>query len=239
MSWSQLLAKDGDKTIPVRTGLTDEEFFEVLDLLEQQPEAIRRGRPLLELRIRLVILLQWIYHGQTFKKLGQSIGLTHCCVQTSITSIWNPLTTILFGAYIPATPLGYTSTRAFINYPAAVGALDATLLATRKPSEREENKRYFSGKHRKHGVKLQLLVAPDGTCIHYGGIVEGARNDFYLFENSTLTRDMTRRETTQNGEVHVVRPQILADGGYQGIRRIYPEAIIPRRKPPYGRLTNE
>ena len=138
MSWSQLLAKDGGKAIPVRTGLTDEEFFEVLDLLEQQPEVIRRGRPLLELRIRLVILLQWVYHGQTFKKLGQSIGLTHSCVQTSITSIWNPLTTILFGAHIPATPLGYTSTRTFINYPAAGGALDAT--SSRLANHQKEKK---------------------------------------------------------------------------------------------------
>ena len=50
---------------------------------------------------------------------------------------------------------------------------------------------------------------------------------------------MTRRETGRNGEVHVVRPQILADGGYQGIRRIYSEAIIPHRKPSHGRLTDE
>ena len=88
-------------------------------------------------------------------------------------------------------------------------------------------------------MKLQVLVAPDGTCIHYGGIIEGSRNDFYLFEQSTLTRDLSRREKGGTGGQVITRPQILADGGYLGIHHLYPEAVIPNRKPPHGKLTEE
>ena len=108
----------------------------------------------MNLKTRLVILLQWIYHGQTFERLGKSMELSHSCVQTSITPIWDDLKISVFDNYVPSSPKEYKSTRSFINYPAAVGALDATLLSINKPSEREENKKYFSGKHRKHGVKL-------------------------------------------------------------------------------------
>ena len=50
---------------------------------------------------------------------------------------------------------------------------------------------------------------------------------------------MTRYETGNDGERIATRPQILADGGYNGIRRIYCEAVIPHKKPPHGRLTEE
>ena len=146
---------------------------------------------------------------------------------------------VLREAYIPKLPRDYTSTRTFINFPATMRALDATLISIRKPTEREEDKRYSSGKYKKHRVKLQVLVAPEGTCIHYGGIIEGSRNDFYLFKNSSLTRDMTRYETGNDGKCIATRPQILADGGYNGIRCIYCEAVIPHKKPPHRRLIEE
>lgn len=83
------------------------------------------------------------------------------------------------------------------------------------------------------------MVAPDGTCIHYGGIIEGSRNDFHLFKHSSLTRDMARCEVGNDGERIATGPQIPAGGGYNGIRRIYCEAVIPHKKPPHGRLTQE
>ncbi len=233
------MAKDRNKTIPIRTGLTEHEFEEVLELLERQQEPIKRGRHLLEKRIRLVILLQWLHHGQTFKKLGESMDLTHSCVQTAIASIWDPLTSVLFETYVPANPYSYNCNEIFQHHPDAIGAVDATLIMIRKPKERAEDHAYFSGKHRRHGVKLQIMVAPDGRCIHYGGVICGSRNDFYLFEHSTLPHDLSRANTLPNGEVIIERRPILADGGYLGIRKVYSGGIIPHRKPPGGRLTDQ
>ena len=94
----------------MRTGLTDEEFDEIYTLLEQRQPPVRRGRQLPELKVRLITLLQWIHHGQTFVKLGSSMGLTRSCIQSMITSTWNDLTTVLCEAYIPKLPRDYTST---------------------------------------------------------------------------------------------------------------------------------
>lgn len=97
-----------------------------------------KGGALLETKILFIVLLQWIYHSQSFRKLSQSIGLTHSCTQTLITSTWNPITAIPFETYIPATPLSYTGARTFTNYPAAAGTLDATLFAVHKPLKEQK-----------------------------------------------------------------------------------------------------
>ena len=237
LTFEALKFSDNNKTIRVRTGLLEEEFAELLDLMRAEPEPIKRGPKLLDLDLRLVIILQWLQLGQTYEQLSFFFGLTSSQIQTAITSLWDPLAKVLTENYIPKSPLDYISLRKFRNHEDAVGALDATLLPVVKPKNPEENRDYFSGKHSRHGVKLQALAAPDGTCIHIGGIVEGRRNDFYLYQQSNLARIMGRPEHNEYGERIITRPPILADGGYLGIRTTYPEAIIPIRKPPNQHLT--
>ena len=58
--------------------------------------------------------------------VGQINGLSHGCVQTSIASIWDDFTIAVFDSYVPSSPKEYKSARSPIDYPAAVGALDAT-----------------------------------------------------------------------------------------------------------------
>ena len=101
----------------------------------------------------------------------------------------------------------------------------------RGPSDREDNRSYFSGKHRRHGVKLQVLTAPDGMCIHCRGIIEGVRNGFYPLEHSTLAGVMSVREEGSDGVPVITRPQPSTDGGHQEIRHIYLEAVIPHQTP--------
>lgn len=86
---------------------------------------------------------------------------------------------------------------------------------------------------------MQVLVAPDGHVIHYGGIIEGSRHDFILSQESGLSRDMLITVEQVDGARIPTRPAILADGGYQGIGASYPEAIIPRRRRPNAHLSEE
>lgn len=239
INMDQLLKMDKGETIEVRTGLSKKEFEQVYDILETVPETVKRGRKLLDLEVRLVILLQWIRYGQTFSYLGKSFGLKSARVQSSISSIWNNLANVLFDTFIPKRPLSYTCERKFVNYKRAVGALDATLISITKPSVTSENRSHYSGKHKRHGIKLQVLAAPDGICIHFGGTINGCRNDITLYKKSGLARAMAKQEVDSEGIPIIVRPQILADGGYAGIRDTYPEAVIPFRKPQHGSLTNQ
>lgn len=136
---ADILQKYGRYTIKVRTGLTEEQFCYVLNLLKEVPEPPKRGRELLDLDLRLAITLQWIQLCQTFLALADSFESKPTRVQTAIATIWNPLADVLFEALIPADPREYISSRKFINYPEAIGALDATLLPLLKPKTKEEN----------------------------------------------------------------------------------------------------
>ena len=98
----KLMVRDSNKTIRVRTGLSEDEFHHVLSLLEESPEAVKRGKRLLDLEVRLVIILQWIHHSQTFDKLASSIGLTNSRVQTAITSLWDKLADVLMKDQVPS-----------------------------------------------------------------------------------------------------------------------------------------
>lgn len=166
-----------------------------------------------------------------FRTLGKSFSLDPAVVQTAISDLWNTLEKVLSNTLLPKKPANYVSTIKFDNYPHAIGALDATLIPIVKPKEYKVSLQYLSGKHRRYGVKMQALVAPDGQCIHYGGIINGARNDFTLYKKSRLNIELLHTEVQRDGTKISVRPAILADGGYQGIHDTYPEAILPRRKP--------
>lgn len=120
-------------SIKARTGLTEEQFIYVLDLLREIPEPIKRGRELLDLDFRLAITLQWIQLGQMFHDLGDPFKPTASRVQTAITITWNSLAEVLFEASIPAHPRECNSSRNSANYPEIIGALDVTLLPLLKP----------------------------------------------------------------------------------------------------------
>ena len=238
LTLKKLMMRDNNRTIEVRTGLSREEFSYVLGLLRIEGEPIRRGRKLLDLDLRLVIILEWLRHGETFDELAFSFNLSNSHVQTCISSIWDTLASVLMKDVIPSNPNSYEPTRRFTNYPGAVGALDSTLIPLVKPGCSAEDHLYYSGKHHKHGFKAQVLVSPDGQVLHFGGIVPGSVHDFILYQESGLATDMAIPSKGRSTSKIQMRPQILADGGYMGIHATYPEAVIPIRKP-RGRSLNE
>ena len=233
------MVQDDDKTIEIRTGLTSQEFIHVFNLIQEEGEHIRRGKKLLDLDIRLVIFLQWIKFGQSYQTLADSFKLHKSRVQSIITDLWTPLANALFNDLIPMKPRDYTPVRNFETYPHALGALDATLIEIRKPLHSIESREYLSGKHRRYGVRLQVLAAPDGYCIHHGGIINGRRHDFMLYQESRLANETLVTVVQEDGTRVPTRPAILADGGYAGIQMTYPEAIIPRRRQRGRQLSDE
>lgn len=231
--------RDEGKTIPVRTGLTMEEFHFVHRLLEQEPAPLRRGRELLDMDICLVIFLQWLRIGQSYSELATSFKLHRCRVQSITTDLWNPPINVLHKELLLKKPYDYVSRNKFDNFEDAIGALDATLIRVTKPVSRADANKYLSGKHRAYGIRLRVLVAPDGYCIHYGGIKKGRRHDIVLYQKSKLANDMIRYIKLSDGTTIPTRGAILADGGYCGIHATYPEAVIPRKRLPHQQLSPE
>ena len=216
--------------IEVRTGLSKNEFYYVLDLLKKEGEDIKRGPKLLDLDVRLLITLQWLQLNQTYKHIAFSLDIIESRVQTSITSIWDTLKMVLIKDLIPSSPFKYRPGKVFPVYTDALAALDATLIEIVAPSDKDDNAKYYSGKHCKHGGKFQVLVAPDGYCIYMSDVVCGSWHDFKLYSKSGLERILTQ------GRCEKDYPTILADGGYLGMVKTYPKVIIPIRKPKSGEL---
>ena len=170
--------------------------------------------------------------NQTYKQIADSFDIDESRVQTSITSIWDTLRDVLVKDLVPSSPFKYTPRRKFVNHPDALGAIDATLIEVTKPTNREDNKAFYSGKHGRHGGKVQVLVGPDGTCLHMSNVLNGSRHDYYLYQESGLEQILTRGRDKKD------YPKILADGGYLGMVQTYSNVVIPVRKAPGGSLTS-
>ena len=171
----QVLRDDG-KTTTVRAGLSKQEFDCVLGLLRNEPELIRGGRRPPGLDIRPVTFMQRIKFGATHKETADPLKLPRSRVQTAITDVWAPVTKVLQDDLPPTKPTGYHSTGTLDNHRHAVGAPDATSMPVAKRLHGAASRGCLPGGHRRCGVRLQVLVAPDGHCVHCGGIVPGRRH---------------------------------------------------------------
>lgn len=100
--------------------------------------------------------------------------------------------------------------------------------ATEQPVQRPKKgqKKYYSGKKKRHTVKTQYVVAPDGKICSVSRPYPGKTHDFNIY------KDQKNRD-----RFHGVPKK--ADSGYQGIKKYDADAEIPFRKPKNGELTTE
>jgi hypothetical protein len=81
----------------------------------------------------------------------------------------------------------------------------------------KKQRRYYSGKKRRHTLKSQIVVAQRGLQILCTAHGKGREHDFRLFKRSR------------------VKPapavEVLADKGYQGIQRRHLNSHTPTKKP--------
>lgn len=90
--------------------------------------------------------------------------------------------------------------------------------ATETPIERPKKgqKRFYSGKKKRHTLKSQLVVDPKTKAIICTKFAIGKEHDFHLFKRS---RVKLRKET-----------KCLADKGYQGIHKLHANSQLPKKK---------
>ena len=89
--------------------------------------------------------------------------------------------------------------------------------ATESPIERpiHGQKAYYSGKKKHHTVKTEIRVTEKGKIVHVSKTIPGATHDFALFkQGKPLPEDIP----------------VLADSGYQGIKKFHKKSFIPFKK---------
>ncbi len=101
--------------------------------------------------------------------------------------------------------------------------LDATEQPVQRPKKGQ--KKYYSGKKKKHTLKTQYIVGPDGRIYAVSGTYPGSVHDFTVYKDQ------------KNRDRHLGIPK-KGDSGYQGIKKYDRSAEIPFKKPRGGVLTD-
>lgn len=98
--------------------------------------------------------------------------------------------------------------------------IDATENQIERP--KRDQKKYYSGKKKRHTLKTEIRVTKVGRIIHVSKTVPGTVHDFSLLEEG---------EEIPQG-VHAI-----GDSGYEGLKNIHEDSEIPNKKPKGGELT--
>ena len=111
--------------------------------------------------------------------------------------------------------------------------------------QRSRGKKYFIGKHKLYGYKVEVEVRPDGIAIGRTDNYAGSVSDFDIFKENIRfhkRRFKKSREEREQTDINLHAGQwradwaLLVDKEYQGALEIC-RAIHPKKKPQNGRLT--
>jgi nuclease HARBI1 len=102
------------------------------------------------------------------------------------------------------------------------GFIDGTIRAICRPTYHQ--RLCYSGHKRKHGIKFQSVVAPDGFIVDLFGPIEGSRHDSYMLGQSELLRKLR---------------EIMPDDGSQGpVYSLYGDPAYPQSLYLFGGFRN-
>lgn len=112
------------------------------------------------------------------------------------------------------------------EFPEVAAIVDATEQPTQRPKDQETQQRYYSGKKKRHTLKTQVVVGPDGELMAVSDTVPGAQHDKKLYDESGVGDRLDEDEA------------MMGDSGYQGIQHDH-RAVLPDKKPKGGELTDQ
>ena len=103
-------------------------------------------------------------------------------------------------------------------FPGFLAFIDCTGQQIPRPVDKNRRKMFYSGKKKKHTIKMQLLVNNRGYIIHKANHNKGKRHDYNVYKNN--------HPVTPKQVVNVV------DLGYLGIEKDFPEQLtaLPHKK---------
>lgn len=103
--------------------------------------------------------------------------------------------------------------------------VDVTECSIQRSKIYEVQREYYSGKKKKHTIKIQIIISEETNKIVGVAFEKGSIHDFKLFKETTKQFDE--------------KTPFVADGGYLGIENIFKNSIIPKKKSKNKPLTQE
>ena len=195
-----------------RVGITLENFAILLEKIELYLSEQKTANPLkrrgnkskLSVADRLLLTLIYLRDYPTFLNLGESFGIS----ESYANKLYHQNLNILLKV------LKMSSRKELLNSDLDTVVIDVSEQPIEKPKKRQ--RAYYSGKKKCHTLKVQLIICLLTLRIFSVRCEKGRVHDFKIFKNSRLFLNPILRK--------------LCDSGYQGIQKIYQNAVIPFKK---------
>lgn len=94
--------------------------------------------------------------------------------------------------------------------------VDVTECTVQRPKDNEIQKEYYSGKKKKHTIKIQIIIEENSKKIVFVAFDKGHAHDFKIFKESMKDLNPLAK--------------FLADSGYQGILDMFQNSLTPKKK---------
>src|SRR3990170_3190252 len=228
------------------TGLSVEEFDEVLHEIEQEYDAAeeeRLARPNRRRRRgagrkfrhdlcgRFLLFMVWLRVYPSYRVLGLLFDLDKSAICRNLKAMARLVQRVTSRALPdPGTDLGEDDLEVLEQaFPGLLAILDATEQRIRRPKDNDTQRLHYSGRKKMHTLKTQIVVNREGRIQQVSASVPGSVNDMTLGRQSEVDEQLPEDIALQG------------DGGYQGMHKDNPqrEVILPQRKPRGGELTPE
>ena len=202
------------------TGVKRSTFDKMVEILRKgyAEKHRRRGRtPKLSIEDLLLSTLEYLREYRTYAHIAASYGIAESNIYRGIK--WVEDTLIRDGTF--SLPGRKAALKSDMEYEVVL--IDATESPIERPQKKQ--KRYYSGKKKRHTLKTQLLVSLQTGEIIALAFSNGKKHDFQRFKDSrTHVKDETVLE---------------ADTGYLGLDRIHPNSLLPKKRSIHHPLTKQ
>lgn len=197
-------------------GVRYEVFQKMKRVLETECPPQKRGRPWkISVTDKLVVALLYLREYPTMRYLAWEYGISLGAVCESIRWVKNTLLKICRLRNFRHDLTAETQGRTLIA--------DVTECAIERPKKNQGV--YYSGKKKRHTMKVQVLADEKTQNILSVYIADGHIHDFQVYKNS--------------GTVLAESAKLLADSGYQGIRKLHENSETPVKASKLHSLTEE
>lgn len=247
---------DGNEGIRKLINFTAVEFRGLYSRIQAQVVSrwnVGRGRKTTQTPMDVFFMsLVVLKHGGSWDLLAKVFEMKGPTFERLIMGFMTVAGKILCELFVDTVPQAYSmecldegDTR-FRNFPMAIEAVDVTFQQSYRPSgNMQEGKKYFSGKHKLYGYKVEVAVRPNGYAsafsAHYPGSVSDIsifqrRIDEHKFRTEKVNEDKEMDdESAAEGQAHT-HWAVLADKGYQGAHEMM-RCITPHKKTPNSYLS--
>jgi transposase len=233
-SVDQIIRDRGADYVRQAIHFTWDEFKDLFSLVETALTQSGRGRSRkLEPINQFFIFLLHTTSGCTIRTLAVNLSISPSLAERTIYSVLDAIEEPLM-AMLPRADGAAHCRETFEDFPHAYAIVDASPVFICRPLRHQQQ--YYSGKYKRHCVKVQALVTPDGQCVHISKAYRGRTHDKAIFDASNVADFLAYSGRHGDRSVHRA---ILADLGYIGITRTCASAILPYRRKPGRELREE